>query len=429
MPSSTGRDLPRTTVGSIDARGRTMLTRLAADARDSPHRLGTLLVRHLRAPFGDDAVVYVSDLQQSRLVAYPRHGLSTPPDLDIDGTVAGRCFRLSSPQRGGSLHSTADVDLTGQPSRVVTWWPLLDGSERLGVLGVELRAEDADHPDVVGWLAELADATAGMVMAGQRVSDTVTRLRRTRDMDIAAEIQWALLPPLTFEDAHQSISGALEPAYSVAGDTFDYAVEEGVTRFAILDAVGHGLDSALLATLAVSAYRNARRRGRSLTETAQDVDADLERVDRRHRFVTGVLGELDVGTGVLRWLNAGHISPVLLRGNRSAAELAAPPHHPLGLGLGGQQWVVQETRLEPGDRLLLCTDGVLDARSPDGAFFGLDRLVDLVRRQSASGMSAAEVLRSVVHALLAHQQGRLQDDATIVLLQWRPPAGDHRTPV
>ena len=428
MPSDAQRDVAPTTGGAIDAAGRQMLARLASDVRESPHRLGTLVLRHLRPPFGHDAVVYLSDLQQSRLVAYPRQGRSTPPDLDIDGTVAGRCFRLSAPQRGGSLTGAADVDLTGESPSIVTWWPLLDGSERIGVLGVALRSDDADHPDVVGWLAELADATAGMVMAGQRVSDTVTRLRRTRDMDIAAEIQWALLPPLTFEDAHQSISGALEPAYAVAGDTFDFSVEEGSTRFAILDAVGHGLDSALLATLAVSAYRNARRRGRSLTQTAQDVEADLERVDREHRFVTGVLGELDVGTGVLRWLNAGHIEPVLIRGGTSAV-LLAPPHHPLGLGLGGQQWAVQEVHLEPGDQLLLCTDGVLDARSPDGAFFGLRRVVDLVRGQAASGLSAAEVVRSVVQSLLEHQEDRLQDDATILLLQWKPARREGSTPV
>jgi serine phosphatase RsbU (regulator of sigma subunit) len=74
--------------------------------------------------------------------------------------------------------------------------------------------------------------------------------------------------------------------------------------------------------------------------------------------------------------------------------------------------------LEPGDRLLFLSDGAIEARSPDGELFGRERLGDLLERAVASGLPSSEVMRRLMHALLAHQQGRLQDDATLLLLEW-----------
>ena len=77
--------------------------------------------------------------------------------------------------------------------------------------------------------------------------------------------------------------------------------------------------------------------------------------------------------------------------------------------------------MQPGDRLLLFTDGVIEARSADGEFFGLDRLVDLLTRQEAGGQPPPETLRRLIHTVLDHQHVALQDDATLLLLEW---AGD-----
>jgi serine phosphatase RsbU (regulator of sigma subunit) len=75
-------------------------------------------------------------------------------------------------------------------------------------------------------------------------------------------------------------------------------------------------------------------------------------------------------------------------------------------------------QLEPGDCVLFYTDGVTDARSPTGEFFGEQRLADLIVRNLAAGLPAPETMRRVVHALLAHQLGRLDDDASLLLVQW-----------
>jgi serine phosphatase RsbU (regulator of sigma subunit) len=76
-------------------------------------------------------------------------------------------------------------------------------------------------------------------------------------------------------------------------------------------------------------------------------------------------------------------------------------------------------QLEPGDAVLFYTDGVTEARSPEGGFFGEQRLVDLIVRNLAAGLPAPETMRRVVRALLAHQDGHLDDDATLALVQWR----------
>jgi serine phosphatase RsbU (regulator of sigma subunit) len=89
----------------------------------------------------------------------------------------------------------------------------------------------------------------------------------------------------------------------------------------------------------------------------------------------------------------------------------------MGLELGGTPELCHD-QLEPGDRLLLYTDGIVEANSPDGEPFGLDRFTDFIVRREADGLTAPETLRRLVHTVLAHQNGDLQDDATVVLAEW-----------
>ena len=141
-------------------------------------------------------------------------------------------------------------------------------------------------------------------------TDSIERVRRVEEMDIAAEMRWALLPPLTMRTSRVSIAGMLEPAYEVAGDTFDYAVNADRAYVAVFDAVGHGLLAARLANLCVGAYRNRRRSGATLEQSAGDLDAVLGSGERQLNFP--YLGEAEslAGETVLKV---------------SAAELPAAP--------------------------------------------------------------------------------------------------------
>ncbi len=248
---------------------------------------------------------------------------------------------------------------------------------------------------------------------------------------LAAEMQHTTLPPLTFGSDRVVISGLLAPAYEVGGDVFDYAINGGTAHVAVFDAVGHGLQASLLSTLAVSCYRNCRRAGLDLADTACRIDEALDEMFGGERFVTALIGQLDLDTGLFRWVNAGHPAAMLLRGAQVVKELEGEPALPLGLsslagGSGPAAFPVTTESLQPGDRILLLTDGVDEARTEDGAFFGRDRLADFVAREAATGLPTPEVMRRLQQAVLRHQVGQLQDDATTLLVEWpaREPQRD-----
>ena len=262
-----------------------------------------------------------------------------------------------------------------------------------------------------------------MLASKTAYGDTLVRLRRVGPIGLAAETQYSLLPPLSFASREVTVAAALEPCYNVAGDTIDYSVDAGRTSVGVFDGMGHGLHSAQCAALTVAAYRNARRGDQALAQIFQTIDETLQESLGGEAFTTAVIAELDTVSGLLSWVNAGHPEPLLLRGGKHVKSLYVEPRPPLGLGdLNADGLTVGTEQLEPGDLILIFTDGVVEARSPDGDFFGVERLADLVLRHLAGGLPAAETMRRVVRELLDHQGGQLSDDATLLLLEWPTPA-------
>ena len=389
------------------------------------HDLPRLFQGHADVLGVGDPVAYLVDLQQSSLV--PLIEAAAPDDarqvssLGVDSTLAGRAF-----QQAQILTQPAD---SGHGLRV--WLPLVNGTERLGVLTVTVPDADlmARHDAALSVrLRTFAAVVAELITSKTLYGDTLVRLRRTAEMGLAAEMQWALLPPLTFVSPTVTIAGALEPAYEVAGDSIDYAVDKGLARFAIFDGMGHGLRSAQLVTLSVAAYRNGRRSDRSLDMTARAIDTAVDAAFATDAFITGVLAELNTDLGLLTWVNAGHPDPLLLRGGRLIKSLHIEPMLPFGLnadlGIDGDDAGAPTSAnigteaLEPGDIVVLYTDGVIEARSPGGDFFGVERLVDLLTRSLAAGLSAPETMRRIVRVLLEHHRSQLDDDATLMFVKW-----------
>jgi phosphoserine phosphatase RsbU/P len=371
-----------------------------------PEDMPALAMRCAEQLDAQEMVIYLVDYEQRNLMPLPGDGAPPRGVIEVDGTLPGRSFAMT------------EVRETDTGSGLRLWVPLLDGTERLGVLEVltttdpseELRA---DYRTAAGLLSE-------MLMTRRIYGDAVERTRRRLPMQLAAEIIWDLLPPLTFATRDVMISAILEPAYDVGGDAFDYAINGSSLHVAVFDAVGHGIDASALTSLTISAYRNARRCGLDLVDTYRSIDKWVS-AKYPHGFVTAALTELDTELGLFRRISAGHPGELLLRDGRLIRVLSAPTALPLGLGhLGEPIPQVAEEALQPGDQLLLYTDGVTEARTDDGEFFGSDRLVDFVTRTLADRVSAPETLRRLVHAILEHQHENLQDDATAVLVEWKP---------
>ena len=354
---------------------------------------------------GMPLTVYLVDQEQRRLVRMPAGGVAGGTFLDVDGTLAGRAFR------------SVQVLSTDRGDRPRLWVPLLDGADRLGVVEFSL-ASSADLYDPAvreqsRWLASLL----GHLLAGKEpYGDDLQRCRLSRPRSASAELIWQQLPPLTGGTREFTVAGMLEPTYDVGGDVFDYALSAHTVSLAIFDAVGHGLPAGLQASATLAGYRSARREGRGVYEQANGIDAALATGFPSGSFVTGVVAELDVATGRLRYINAGHPPPLLLRQGRVVRELDKGRRLPFGLETEGL--TVAEEYLQPGDWLALYTDGVVEARNAAGAWFGEDRLLELLSREMAAGQPPPETVRRLNRAVLDHQDGLLQDDASILLASW-----------
>ena len=386
------------------------LSRLLREAQtDSPEDVVATLVSGARTLGGRDLVLYLIDYEQQVLQPTPdrfEHGGPVPP-ASVRGTMAGRCF------------STQALLEAPSPDGLQVWVPVTERAERLGVLAVTLDSLDDEGR---AFAEELGLLAALLVMAASPYTVRYHLLRRRTELDLAAEMQWSLLPPLAFCCDGTIVAGLLEPAYEVGGDCFDYALNGSRLSLAVFDAMGHGLPSSVISSLAVGAYRHARRNLVPLDELFTTMDRAVAGL-MGDTFVTALAAELDVWTGLLRWSSAGHPSLVVVRDGGALPEPEQTPSLPLGLGLMAHQEPTppSELSLQPGDRVLLYTDGVVEAQSPLGDEFGIERLVDLFVRESASGLLANEVLRRMVATCLEFQGGRLRDDATLLVLEWGGP--------
>ena len=143
---------------------------------------------------------------------------------------------------------------------------------------------------------------------------------------------------------------------------------------------------------------------------------------RRRQPMSPSAEMLDVGSGLLQWVNAGHPAPLLLRGHRVVAALDSPTTLPVGFG--GATPVVTERALEPGDRVLFFTDGLIEEHHKGGEEFGETRLRDLIERAGLDGGPVQETVRRLSHSLMLERGGVTTDDATLLLLEWRGETAD-----
>ncbi len=324
--------------------------------------------------------------------------------VPISGSVPGQALRTQQVQV---------LPGAGGEARVAV--PVSDRGEAVGVL--ELTLPVTPDADTLEYLAAAGHALALAVISVRRYTDVFEWGQRSVPLSLPAEIQHGLLPgSFTCEAAQFALSGWLEPAETVAGDTFDYIVDRDTLHLSMTDAMGHELDSALLATVLVNSLRNARRGGDSLVDQAQRANAELARHSSGEQFVTGQLLRVDLTGASPMIVNAGHPAPFLCRdGNVERVKLTAEP--PFGM-FPNTNYTAQPLDLQPGDRLLLVTDGMLERSAA-----GLDVIVALT---ASRHLHPREAVQHLTQAARDASGGRLLDDATVLCLDWygAPPFGE-----
>ncbi|MGI8663554.1 MAG: PP2C family protein-serine/threonine phosphatase [Acidimicrobiales bacterium] len=382
---------------------------LRAARTTDPGAIPEILAQASAAIGASDLVVYLVDFGRTVLEPLPDRAAHAelPTTENVSATMAGRAFLdqsvLTAERPGGSR----------------VWAPILEGSDCTGVVALTLARARPSH---LRACADLGLLAGYLIAAHARCTDLYNLHRRRRSMALPASMQWDLLPPLVVDTGVVAAAGHVEPAYEVGGDAFDYAANGPVFDFAVMDAMGHGLTSAQVASLAIGAYRHGRREARSLIALHESLAATITAQHPGTSFVAGTLGRIDTATGILTRTNAGFPLPLLVRHGRVVGELACTPTPPWGL-LEGTPTLATDA-LEPGDCVMVYSDGVTDARTPDGELFGLDRLIDVTQSNASDLLAPTEMIRLVIRCVLEHRDAELADDATVVLLRWAGPTAE-----
>jgi len=354
-----------------------------------------------------DVALYVADYELKTLMPLAASHTDEPEPLAIAGTVAGRAYATTS-----ILRSSPD----SAHERI--WVPMLDGTERVGMMGLTFAA-GAITERIVAACERYAHLVAILIVAKSAYGDFFQVSRRRKPMTIASELLWGLAPPLVFATDLLVLAAMLEPSYDNGGDALDYALNGQMLDLAVFDAMGHGLAAAGVAAFALAAYRQSRRSGLGLLDTYAAMDDAVGSQFPGDRFVTAVIAQLELDTGRLTWISAGHPAPLLIRGGRRARMLDALPAPPLGIQVAHAPPVVATESLEPGDLLLLYTDGLTEARDPHGTMLTVEGLAEFIEREAHAGQTTPETLRRLRQAIITSPRANLRDDATALLLEWR----------
>jgi len=350
--------------------------------------------------------VYVADYDLLRLRALPDGDPADAADsFPVDESQPGRAFRAQTP----TLQDRGDS--------VVVHLPVSVRAERVGVLSVELA--EGPTPELLDGLAQAAAAVAYAILNAQHYTDVIERARRERPMVLPAELQWGLLPRRAYTCPQFALAGQLVPAYEVGGDLFDYAVDVDEVVLTVTDAMGHGLQASLLASLGVGALRNARRTGLSLADQVRFADRVLYGQFGGEQFVTALAVAIQLRSGQARIVNAGHPGLWLKRGAQ-IRRLDVVAQLPMGL-FEATRYVEQPVTLHPGDRLVLVSDGVLEAQGGGNDPYGEQRLEGAIL--ATSTLAPDETVRQLVRLLLDYQGDELRDDATVLCLDWHGSSG------
>ena len=361
-----------------------------------PHLVPDQLVAEARRISGVEIALYVIDVDGLGLVRLAGDE-ELPERLDLPLGLGQEIAPDSLPD----LYAHLEAELPGCVPA-----PLWLRGRATGLL---LAVGTPRHP-----LTEVARQGAAALELSNGYTDTIEAVRRRRATSPAAEMQLNLLPGASIVAvAGGKLAGGVLPSAEVGGDWYDFSDNRDGTWLAIADAAGEGPVAAGRAAVSLGALRSARRRGLGLEDSATVVHELVN--DLGGDFcVSAIFGHWQGSTRTFNWVSAGHGAPLLVRGDGTVEELEAGDEPALGFGDRRRAFRALRRQLEPGERVILVSDGVLDRRTATGRRFDVAGVQEAVA--TASGASAAATARSIQHAVVAASPGPLEDDAAVLVL-------------
>jgi serine phosphatase RsbU (regulator of sigma subunit) len=425
----------------FDQSPKAMATVLAAAEAAAPVEAVEAVTRELGLSLGASwASFLIADLSGRALVRLAHVQLQTVGGVDVSHPIAPDERRSDEesatvlPFDGGPAERavrTQQVQVVAPDAEdskgggSAPWLVLAPVTERGEVIGLlELALPGRPTSEATGEIARLAHLLGFVVIANRRHTDLYEWGQRTRPLSLSAEIQHRLLPgPQTCEAGSFTLAGWLEPAAGIAGDTFDFSLARDLLHVSLTDAMGHGVAAALTATLCVGGMRNARNQGASLLGQMASTNQSLVEHAASaglEDFVTGLVGRLDLRTGSMELVNAGHVAPYLARGAQQPELVDLPVDLPLGM-FRDTSYRSLCVGLEPGDRIVFLTDGMLER----GAVW-VDLADAIVETRP---LHPREAVRALADRVLEATGHALKDDATVLCLDWHGGHGQDRETV
>jgi len=401
------------------------VTRALAAPFDLSTMLAEVTAAARRVLHAERASVWLLDRDADELVlevASDIHHVRLPVGHGLVGTCARDRRLLNVPDCYADPRFDPGVDRrSGFHTRCSLTLPLVDHrGELVGVMqllnkagGVFTGADEA--------LAEALAAQCAVALARVRLTDTLLQAERMRhELDLARSVQLATLPSTLPAVAGYSMAACFQPESQTGGDTYDLAEVEDRLLIVMADATGHGIAPALSVTQMHAMLRMAFRLGASLETAFTEVNDQLAATLPDGRFVTAFIGLLDPATHQLRFLSGGQ-GPILhYRAALQRCESYRATSFPMGAMPIRNLRPAIELPFEPGDRLVLLSDGIYEYEAADGTAFGAARVEALLQEQRASPVSALpDLLLSALRGF-AGTAPQL-DDITMVFVQ-RDPA-------
>jgi sigma-B regulation protein RsbU (phosphoserine phosphatase) len=404
--------------------------------------LGTMLDHAVSVTDADRGLLLEADAGGKLQVRFARRagGMRLPPEsLTPSQTAIQLALRQGTPVITEDV-AQADMDLQAAQSivaqrlRSVVVIPLyavsrantdesmvnIKRGQFLGVIYLDSRRPAAFSKLDRQILEALAGDAASILDNARLVERERERQRMEQEINIARDIQQALLPRDFREYPHLSVRGINFPCLSVGGDYFDvFPLSDNRTAFLIADVSGKGLGAALLTTMLQGAL-SAMTLGTDPAVVFNHVNKFLCSHAEVGRYATMFFGILDLD-GHLEFINAGHPSPILLRGG-VAQEAFAEGSFPVGL-VPEAEYTAVCLKLEPGDTMVLFSDGVTEAMDPAEELYGVPRLVELLNGRLECPLE--DLQKCVLESVENFTRGASQaDDLTLLIVRYRATVAD-----